>query len=219
MTAATTSAVPTAPIESRDPHARFETPVRALRPGDRLTPSAGLDLRPVSPPPRRARGARATSQAHRALSQSRRPSSRQDPRDPHTRPPAAEGGEDAPDALRRQLRRTRRQHPCVRAARSRANASRVRHRLRGQRGYRVLATATFALVQRLLAAKRDLHLEGLAMLDKATRSSSTTSATCSRAATRWRSSSPSSRSATSGAPSSSRATSSSASGTGSSGTP
>ena len=68
-----------------------------------------------------------------------------------------------------------------------------------QRGYRVLFTATFALVQRLLAAKRDLRLEKeLADARRATtRSSSTTSATCSRAATRWRFSSPSSPSATS----------------------
>jgi DNA replication protein DnaC len=69
-----------------------------------------------------------------------------------------------------------------------------------QRGYRVLFTATFALVQRLLAAKRDLPSRGTSPHSTATTpSSSTTSAMCSRAGRRWRSYSPSSPSDTSGA--------------------
>jgi DNA replication protein DnaC len=48
----------------------------------------------------------------------------------------------------------------VRAARPRQDACRLRHRPRaGRRGRRVLFTPTYALVQRLLAAKRDLRLE------------------------------------------------------------
>ena len=62
-----------------------------------------------------------------------------------------------------------------------------------RRGHRVLFTATFALVQRLLAAKR----ASSSLSTPSTPSSSMTSATCSRAATRWRFSSPSSPSATS----------------------
>ena len=89
-----------------------------------------------------------------------------------------------------------------------------------QRGYRVFFTPTYALVQRLLQAKRDLRLEReLVAWTASTPSSWTTSATSSRAATRWRCSSRSSRNATSAAASSSPATSSSRNGTRSSRTP
>ena len=63
-------------------------------------------------------------------------------------------------SVRGRLRRARRESPRLRAAGPRQDPRRraIGHELI-RRGYRVLFTPTFALVQRLLAAKRDLRLE------------------------------------------------------------
>ena len=100
--------------------------------------------------------------------------------------------QDAADAVRRRLRRARRQRAAVRpAGRGKTHvACAIGHEL-VRRGHRVLFTPTYALVQRLLGAKRDLRLEkelrGAGQLRRG--DPATTSATCSRAATRWRCSS------------------------------
>ena len=82
--------------------------------------------------------------------------------------PARQGREDAADALRRRLRRARRQPARLRAARPRQDPPRLRDRLRARFSAATACSSppTFALVQRLLAAKRDLRLEKeLAALD------------------------------------------------------
>jgi DNA replication protein DnaC len=67
-----------------------------------------------------------------------------------------------------------------------------------ERGYRVLFTPTFKLVQRLLSAKHELRLEKeLRRLESQPRSSSMTSVISSRTAMRWKCCLPSSLNATS----------------------
>ena len=203
MTAVATRAGDLAGRVARDADARAQAAdVRALRRGDRAEGRARrLDLRPVPAPPRRARGPRASAPAHRALPASDSDLPREKTLATLTRsrlpakvakmlPTLCEGGfvERGDNVLAFGLPGRGKTHlVCA-----------IGHELI-QRGYRVLFTPTFALVQRLLAAKRDLRLEKeLADPRRLRRGrSSTTSATSSRAATRWRSSSPSSPSATS----------------------
>ena len=75
-----------------------------------------------------ARGPRTSTTSHRALSTRERPAARQDAGDVGSNEAANEGGEDAADVVRRQLRRTRRQRARVRPAWTRQDPRRVRHR-------------------------------------------------------------------------------------------